>query len=151
MTSECSALNRTFIIPNISLKEYNRKRSQKSMRAERWGKGLWNAILRAWHNHIVMISLQLHCLYKTLTRLGQFHKSIINWRGPSEPYPSQLNYWLLMNSGAGTVIVFSFVTNGEPTTLQWKISNPWSYTWLWLNSQKKRDMNMGKGLVWEEN
>lgn len=41
------------------------------------------------------------------------------WKMDSGPYPSLLNYLLLLESGKGEVFAFSYVPTGDPTRLQY--------------------------------
>lgn len=65
---------------------------------------------------------------------------------------AMLSYWLLLDSEGGTVIVFSYIPNHEPTTLWWVVPNRvWAHTDSWLKSigdkPKPRGMNVRKRLV----
>lgn len=68
---------------------------------------------------LVTNSQQLQCLYWACKRMGL---SIIRheWR---KPYPSLLNYLLLVDSRSGETLAFSYTLNDDFTRFQWT-SNP---------------------------
>lgn len=128
-TIECSAWNKTFIPYPLRWKEY-RRGVEKSVRAGRQGGVLWDAVSWAWPITVLMASQQLWLpttfgLHKT----GPAHSHSWMEEELIESYPFLLSYWLLMDSGKGTIIVFSYVSTEEPTR-----SRPWPHRWSWLNS-----------------
>lgn len=62
------------------------------------------------------------------------------------PYSSLLNCWVLRDPGR---VLLSYVPTGEPTRLQWRITNPKSYRILVQvsGSQNQKYINVGKGFL----
>lgn len=53
-------------------------------------------------------------------------------------YCSLMTFWLLIESGGGAIIIFTYVYIDEPTMLQWIVSTPWLTQWA--TKQKKKNM-----------